>query len=226
MMVLLALWRAFTPAPLTLAGRTFTTRAGKFGAAALSALGHGVVAAGIIWACYGFHYAGLQSRAARPGSLHSALGNHRRLDRLSRQSAARPRHRARTPRSLPLRLRLRDRHRGDPLRVSQRRLQRDRLGEFLPVGLRSENHASGARRHRRRRRTRCPPLAHPHRARARGALPRGTARGAVCGLLAFFTHEPSQHRAPPHPADLPRVCLSPPARSWRGVRRAEASCSR
>jgi hypothetical protein len=66
MMVLLALWRAFTPAPLTLAGRTFTTRAGKFGAAALSALGHGAVAAGVIWASYGFHYAAFNPALPAP----------------------------------------------------------------------------------------------------------------------------------------------------------------
>ncbi len=147
----------------------------------------------------------LQSRSPRPGPLHSALGSHRRLNRPSRQSAARPRLRARTPRSLPLRLRLRDRHCGHPVRVSQRRLQRDGLGQFLPVGLRFENHASGARRYASDRRTRCPPLARPHRAGARGALPGRAARSAVCRLLALFAHEPSQYRAPPHPADLPRV---------------------
>ena len=57
MMVLMALARAWTAEPLVLLGRTFTTRGGKFGAAALSAVGHGLVAMAVIWACYGFRYA-------------------------------------------------------------------------------------------------------------------------------------------------------------------------
>ena len=57
MMVLMALARAWTAEPLVLLGRTFTTRRGKFGAAALSAVGHGLVAMAVIWACYGFRYA-------------------------------------------------------------------------------------------------------------------------------------------------------------------------
>lgn len=57
MMVLLALVRAWTAEPLALFGRTFTTRGGKFGAAALSAAAHGLVAIFIIWAFYGFRYA-------------------------------------------------------------------------------------------------------------------------------------------------------------------------
>ena len=56
MMVLLAAARAWTPPPLVLFGRTFTTRGGKFGAAALSAVGHGLVAMVVIWAFYGFRY--------------------------------------------------------------------------------------------------------------------------------------------------------------------------
>lgn len=56
MMILMAAMRAATAEPLKLMGRTFTTRAGKFGAAALSAVGHGLVAIAIIWACYGFRY--------------------------------------------------------------------------------------------------------------------------------------------------------------------------
>ena len=56
MMVLMAVTRAWTAAPLTLLGRTFATRGGKFGAAALSALGHGLVAMAVIWLFYGFRY--------------------------------------------------------------------------------------------------------------------------------------------------------------------------
>ncbi len=56
MMVLMAIARAGTAAPLTLLGRTFATRGGKFGAAALSALGHGLVAMAVIWLFYGFRY--------------------------------------------------------------------------------------------------------------------------------------------------------------------------
>ena len=56
MMVLMAAARAWTAAPLTLLGRTFATRAGKFGAAALSAVGHGLVAMAVIWVCYGCRY--------------------------------------------------------------------------------------------------------------------------------------------------------------------------
>jgi hypothetical protein len=56
MMVLMAAIRALGPQPLAFAGRTFSTRGGKFGAAALSALGHAVVVAFVIWACYGFRY--------------------------------------------------------------------------------------------------------------------------------------------------------------------------
>lgn len=56
MMVLMAAARAWTAAPLTLLGRTFATRGGKFGAAALSAVGHGLVAMAVIWVCYGFRY--------------------------------------------------------------------------------------------------------------------------------------------------------------------------
>ena len=56
MMVLMAVTRAWTAAPLTLLGRTFATRGGKFGAAALSAVGHGLVAMAVIWLFYGFRY--------------------------------------------------------------------------------------------------------------------------------------------------------------------------
>ena len=56
MMVLMAVARAWTAAPLTLLGRTFATRGGKFGAAALSAVGHGLVAMAVIWLFYGFRY--------------------------------------------------------------------------------------------------------------------------------------------------------------------------
>jgi len=56
MMMVMAAGRAFAPEPLRLAGRTFTSRGGKFGAAALSAVGQGIVALIIIWAFYGFRY--------------------------------------------------------------------------------------------------------------------------------------------------------------------------
>jgi hypothetical protein len=54
--VALAAVRAFSGAPLPLLGRTWTTRGGKFGAAALSALGQGLVAAFVIWAFFGFRF--------------------------------------------------------------------------------------------------------------------------------------------------------------------------
>ncbi len=57
MMVLTAAARAFAPGALRVFGRDYTSRGGKFGAAALSALGHGLVAGLVIWAFYGFHYA-------------------------------------------------------------------------------------------------------------------------------------------------------------------------
>jgi hypothetical protein len=57
MFVLLAAVRAWAGGPLALLGRTWTSRGGKFGAAALSALGHGAVAALVIWAFFGFRYA-------------------------------------------------------------------------------------------------------------------------------------------------------------------------
>jgi len=56
MMVLMAAVRALAPEPLALGRRIFSTRATKFGAAALSAAGHAVVAALVIWAFYGFRY--------------------------------------------------------------------------------------------------------------------------------------------------------------------------
>ena len=54
--VALAAVRALAPEPLALLGRSWTTRGGKFGAAALSALGHGAVAAVVIWAFFGFRF--------------------------------------------------------------------------------------------------------------------------------------------------------------------------
>jgi len=57
MFVALAAIRAAAAGPLVLLGRTWTTRRGKFGAAALSALGHGAVAALVIWAFFGFRFA-------------------------------------------------------------------------------------------------------------------------------------------------------------------------
>jgi hypothetical protein len=56
MMIVMAFARAWEPSHYVLFGRRFTTRAGKFGAAALSAVGHGIVAIGVIWAFYGFRY--------------------------------------------------------------------------------------------------------------------------------------------------------------------------
>ncbi len=57
MMALMAAVRAFAPEPLVLGGRSFGTRAGKFGAAAVSAAGHAVVVAAVIWLFYGGRYA-------------------------------------------------------------------------------------------------------------------------------------------------------------------------
>jgi hypothetical protein len=56
MFVILAAIRAFAAAPFVRLGRTWTSRGGKFGAAALSALGHGAVAAVIIWMFFGFRF--------------------------------------------------------------------------------------------------------------------------------------------------------------------------
>lgn len=56
MMIAMAVVRAWNPAPLTLLGARFVSRAGKIGGAALSALAHGAVAAVVIWAFYGFSY--------------------------------------------------------------------------------------------------------------------------------------------------------------------------
>jgi len=68
MMVLMAVVRAGNPAALTLGGRTFSSRAGKVGAAALSALAHGAVATLVIWACHGFSYAAFNP--ALPAAAH------------------------------------------------------------------------------------------------------------------------------------------------------------
>ena len=59
MMVAMAVIRASAFAPLHIGPWSWSTRGGKLGAAALSALGHVVVIAGIIWAFYGFRYAAL-----------------------------------------------------------------------------------------------------------------------------------------------------------------------
>jgi 4-amino-4-deoxy-L-arabinose transferase-like glycosyltransferase len=56
MMVLMAAIRALAPEPLVFGRRIFSTRAAKFGAAALSATGHALVVALMIWAFYGFRY--------------------------------------------------------------------------------------------------------------------------------------------------------------------------
>ena len=57
MFVLMAVVRATAAEPVVLGGRTFSTGAGKLGAIALSTLGQGLVAAGVIWAFFGFRYA-------------------------------------------------------------------------------------------------------------------------------------------------------------------------
>ena len=57
MMAVMAVVRAWSGTPLTLGGRTFTTRPGRLGAIALSTLGHGLVAVLVIWAFFGFRYA-------------------------------------------------------------------------------------------------------------------------------------------------------------------------
>ena len=56
MMIVMAIVRATNREPLRLFGRPFATPAAKIGAAALSALAHGVVAAVVIWSFYGFKY--------------------------------------------------------------------------------------------------------------------------------------------------------------------------
>lgn len=56
MMVIMALVRALAPEPMHLGGRNFTTRVGKFGAAAASAAAHGLVVAAVIWTFYGFRF--------------------------------------------------------------------------------------------------------------------------------------------------------------------------
>lgn len=52
----LAAVRALRPEPLVFAGRKFDGVASRLAAALLSALGHGLVAVAVIWACYGFRY--------------------------------------------------------------------------------------------------------------------------------------------------------------------------
>ena len=93
MMVLMALGRAFAPEPLRLMGGTFTSRIGKFGAAALSALGHGAVAVLVIWAFYGFRYSAFNP--ALPPTLQfirtwesfeSSLGGTGRIIHLAREA--------------------------------------------------------------------------------------------------------------------------------------------
>ena len=68
MMVIMAVVRALTPAPLTLGGRTFVTRGGKFMAAAFSAVGHAGVVALTIWAFFGFRFSAFNS--ALPAADH------------------------------------------------------------------------------------------------------------------------------------------------------------
>src|SRR5687768_15008311 len=56
MMAITAAIRARNDRPFLLFGYEFRSGGAKFGGAALSAIGHGVVAAAVIWACYGFRY--------------------------------------------------------------------------------------------------------------------------------------------------------------------------
>ena len=68
MMAVMALVRAWSRAPLELAGRAWGTPRGKLGAIALSTLGHGLVAVLVIWGCYGFRYSAFNP--ALPGADH------------------------------------------------------------------------------------------------------------------------------------------------------------
>lgn len=93
MFVIMALGRAFAPEPMRLMGGTFRTWWGKFGAAALSALGHGVVACAVIWAFYGFRYSAFNpalppaDHFIRPWeNFEAGLGGLGRLLHLTRQS--------------------------------------------------------------------------------------------------------------------------------------------
>jgi 4-amino-4-deoxy-L-arabinose transferase-like glycosyltransferase len=54
--IIMALARIIHPAPLTLAGRTFRTPLGRFGAIAVSTAAQGLVAVAVIWAFFGFRY--------------------------------------------------------------------------------------------------------------------------------------------------------------------------
>ena len=56
MMVVMAAARAFAPGTWVFGGCRFESAVGKFGAAAVSALAHGIVAAAVIWAFHGFRY--------------------------------------------------------------------------------------------------------------------------------------------------------------------------
>jgi 4-amino-4-deoxy-L-arabinose transferase-like glycosyltransferase len=55
-MAITAAIRAQNASPFVIFGHVFHTGLAKFGGAALSAIGHGVVASVVIWACYGFRY--------------------------------------------------------------------------------------------------------------------------------------------------------------------------
>ncbi len=68
MFVVIAAVRAWRPEPMMLLGRPWTTRLERFGAAALSALGHGLVAAVVIWAFFGFRYSAFNP--ALPAAEH------------------------------------------------------------------------------------------------------------------------------------------------------------
>ena len=56
MMVIMALVRAGSAAPLAIGGRTLSSPRGKLTAMALSMVGHGLVAGAVIWAFFGFRY--------------------------------------------------------------------------------------------------------------------------------------------------------------------------
>ena len=67
--LVMAAFRAFHPAPLTLGRTTFSTRAGRLGAIAASTMAQGLVAAAVIWAFFGFRYS-VCNPALPPGEFN------------------------------------------------------------------------------------------------------------------------------------------------------------
>ncbi|MEX2044460.1 MAG: glycosyltransferase family 39 protein, partial [Opitutus sp.] len=61
MMAVMAIVRAWAPEPLLLGSRSFRTPVKRLAVVTVSALGHGVVAAVLIWACYGFRFGAFNS---------------------------------------------------------------------------------------------------------------------------------------------------------------------